>query len=465
MLGKPLDLLLPERFREAHHKHIEAFIFSPESNLLMSRRGEIVGLRKDGEEFPAEASIAKLETGGEVIMTVILHDISERKKTEAHLHRTQKMEALGNLTGGVAHEFNNLLMAILGNLELMDEDMAGNESVRKRLALAMESTLRGKSLTQQLLAYSRTGSLYPELIDLNEAVLRSCRMFSQALVESIEIRTKIPDGLWPVMIDAGELEGVLLNLALNARDAMPKGGTVTIETANKKLTKKAAATLPDLIPGDYVTISVTDTGCGISPEVIEHVFDSFFTTKEVGKGTGLGLSMVLGFAKQAGGTAEIKSKPGKGTTVRFYLPRAKGKIKPKKKSAEATQEIPAGTETILCVEDDPVVLVIGATMLKSLGYEVLEARDGPSGLAILKKKQHIDLLLSDVVMPGGMKGTELAKKAVALRPRIKVLLATGYNPEEVEQSISGETPLPIIEKPFRKRELAFKVREILDGAS
>ena len=467
IVGKTVGCLIPEKFRSTHEKLVGEFRDSEESSHLMSRRGEIVGLRKNGEEFPAEASISRLEVSGKIILTVMLHDISQRKRTEEHLHQTQKMEALGNLTGGVAHEFNNLLMAILGNLELMDEDMAGNESVRKRLSLAMESTLRGKSLTQQLLAYSRTGSLHPQLMDLNEAVLRSCRMLNQALVETIEIKTKTGPDPWPVMIDAGELEGVLLNLVLNARDAMPKGGVITIETANRKLTKKDTNKLSDLKPGNYVTISVGDTGCGMPPEVIEHVFDPFFTTKEVGEGTGLGLSMVLGFAKQAGGTAEIESKPGKGTTVRFYLPRAKGKIKPKprlkKKSAKETQEIPTGTETILYVEDDPVVLMIGLSMLESLGYEVLEAKNGSSGLTILKKKRHIDMLLSDVVMPGGMSGVELAQKAVALRPQLKVLLATGYSPEEVAQYADG-APSPTIEKPYRKRELAFKVREILDEA-
>ncbi|MBL6935348.1 MAG: PAS domain S-box protein [Alphaproteobacteria bacterium] len=447
------------------------------------RRHLLKGLKKDGSARNLEArmktksgelrdvlvsaELIKLD-GTDHIITVA-HDITERKTIDARLRQTQKMETIGQIAGGVAHEFNNMLQGIQGNLELIEEGITDRQELMPFMIAVMKSAERSKNLTRDLMTYSRLRTLSPQRMDIAGIIRESSRNFSLMLGETVDIRTVIAKKSGDVIVDPGELEGALLNLAVNARDAMADGGAITVKLANTKLGEEKAGELEEK-PGDYVTVSVSDTGAGMPAEVLERAFDPFYTTKKVGKGSGLGLSMVYGFVKQSGGYTQIESTPGKGTTASMHLPRAKGAAgkRKKTKTPQPSPELPTGDETVLLAEDDPVVRMLGVLMLKKLGYTVIEAADGAKALKALKTRKggkKVHLLLTDVVMPGGMSGIELAKKARKLDPDIGVLLCTGYNPDEIREKMKGDITFPMILKPYRKDELAFRVREILDGAS
>ncbi len=323
MLGRSLDVLLPERFRDMHRGHLQEFGRSAEASRLMNARGMLMGRRKEGTEFPAKASISKVTSDGETIFTVILHDVTLREQREAQLRHAQGLQAVGQLTGGVAHDFNNLLAVIIGNLELAQDELENAPEPHELVARAIAASERGAALTARLLAFSRRQALEPKVVDLNKLVTGTTELLQRTLGETIEVETVTAGGLWRCKVDPAQVETLLLNLAVNARDAMPGGGKLTIETANARLDDDYAAAHAEVTPGQYVMLAVTDNGTGMPAEIAERAFEPFFTTKDAGQGTGLGLSMIYGFVKQSEGHVKIYSEVGHGTTVKVYLPRSR----------------------------------------------------------------------------------------------------------------------------------------------
>jgi len=384
------------------------------------------------------------------------HALEARRLMQEQLHQSQKMESVGQLTGGIAHDFNNLLAVVSGNLELI-EDAADNGRVRQFAAAARRATDRGAKLTAQLLAFSRQRILNPKLVSANQLISEFQELIRQAVGGSCEVKLRTDDRLWLCHVDPPLLETALLNLALNGRDAMPDGGVLEIETRNAVLDEGAVAG-----PGSYVRLSVTDSGCGMPPEVRDRVFEPFFTTKEVGKGTGLGLSMVYGFVRQSGGHVAVESAPGVGTTVALYLPKATQKPDAEVEAIQ-TQAIPPGSERILVVEDNEDLLEVTTAMLTTFGYRVLCARNGAEAIQMLESGQEFELLFSDVVMPNGMNGVELAREARRLSKDIKILLTSGYAGDVLERHGAVDEFL-IIDKPFRLADLARRLRSILHEA-
>lgn len=394
---------------------------------------------------------------------LIWTDVTERKMMERQLAVSQRMEALGELTGGVAHDFNNLLTVILGNLQLLERRIPDQRQLKRYVELASRAAQRGAEVTTRLLAFARRQRLEIAVFDSNDLVRGMDSLLRGTLSETISLKTSFSDGLWPVKADPTQLENALLNLVINAKDAMPEGGKLTIETENVTVNHTVAALNPDAIPGDYVMIAVGDTGCGMSPEVADHAFEPFFTTKGIGKGTGLGLSLVYGFVKQSDGYVKIYSEPGHGTVVKLYLPRFQIGDESLVDKETPEEEPVGGNETILVVEDDPDVRRTAVELLEELGYRVIEAEDGPSALRVLDNHSEIDLLFTDVVMPGGMKGPELAFEVRNRRPGMKVLYMSGYTEYGAFHDDMVEAEGLLLSKPFDKGELADKLRLTLDS--
>jgi PAS domain S-box-containing protein len=385
------------------------------------------------------------------------------RRNEEALRQSQKMEAVGQLTGGVAHDFNNLLQVIIGNLDTIARGLAPDSGrLNKCVQNAMSGAKRAAALTQRLLAFSRRQPLDPKPIDVNTLISGMSDLLHRSLGETIELEVVRAVRLWTAEADANELESALLNLALNARDAMQGGGRLTIETANVDLDRAYAATQAEVIPGQYISIAVSDTGTGMSEAVVAQAFEPFFTTKPVGQGTGLGLSQVYGFVKQSGGHVRIYSEVAYGTTIKIYLPRL---LRTETVDHREDQPIvPEGSlaETILVTEDDPDVRTYSVEALRELGYRVFEAADGPSSLQLLEHNPHIDLLFSDVVLPGGMTGAQLAAQARGRWPNLKVLFTTGYARNAIVHHGRLDPGVQLITKPFTIVELAVRVREVLD---
>ena len=404
------------------------------------------------------------EQGAVVAIGGISLDITEQRALEQRLRRAQKAEAIGKLTGGIAHDFNNLLTVVLGNAELLVGDLAADPA-KRRMAERIESAARrAAALTERLLAFSRQQDLHPGLVDCGALIDGVTTLLQRTIGEHVDIVAGIDPGLWPVWVDRGQLENCLINLLVNARDAMPSGGTIRIGAENVVL---AAGDMPgdtDLPPGAYVRLSVSDSGTGMTPEVQDRAFDPFFTTKDVGKGTGLGLSMAYGFVTQSGGQIAIRSKPGQGTVVIVDLPKAAADAAPAAVSARTeAAEVPTGHEAVLVVEDEPQVRAFVADELRRLGYDVIEAQDGQAALAALRARTGIALLLTDMVMPGGQRGNELARAARAIAPDLKVIFTTGYANAFDGKALPGDDGIPVLRKPYPRRELAEYVRRCLDA--
>ncbi|MBT3791624.1 MAG: PAS domain S-box protein [Rhodospirillales bacterium] len=397
-------------------------------------------------------------TGGGYIATVT--DTTDQRAAERQLQQAQKMETVGQLTGGIAHDFNNLLAVSIGNIELAEEAAQNGNDVLPYLATVMRASERGAALTNQLLAFSRKQTLFPKIIMAGQLLGGMTRLLHSALGATVEIKVLGNDDLWHCKVDPHQLESAILNLALNARDAMTDGGTLTIEFQNITLDDDMAAPETELKAGEYVMVSVNDTGHGMSKDVLDHVFDPFFTTKEIGKGSGLGLSMVYGFVNQSGGHVNIDSEIGKGTTIKLYLPRCYPPEQPV--TAPDKIDLPvANGETILVVEDDDDIRAIAATLLESLNYKILMAPDGNAALSILKTVPRVDLLFTDVILPSGTSGPKIAAEAKKQNPAVKVLYTSGYSQlAALDQIELGENKL--IEKPYRKSDLARMVRQVLD---
>jgi len=418
-------------------------------------------VRKDGTRFWASVVIDAIhdQTGRLIGFAKITRDLTERRAAEEQLRQAQKMEAIGQLTGGVAHDFNNLLTAIIGNLEILETLLPAGDPGRRYAEGALRAASRGSRLTEHLLAFSRRQEIRPEIVSLNDLLRENLMLCQKTVGEGIEIALELQDEVWSCQIDPVQCGAAILNLAANARDAMGRSGRLILRTEN---VTTAGGDAVDQPAGDYVALAVTDTGSGMSSEVRERAFEPFYTTKEVGKGTGLGLSQVYGFAKQSGGAARIESKIGKGTTVRIYIPRADGHPAVSTVSKEGIGKTPPGDATILVVEDDPDVREMIVGILSDLGYRTLVAANGPEALAILDRDHSVDLLFTDIVMPAGMSGTELARQASRLRPDLKVLLSSGYT-REANRWRSGRAEFPFIAKPYRPTTLGEKLEEVLAG--
>jgi PAS domain S-box-containing protein len=414
--------------------------------------------RKDGSTYPVEVHLQLMATETPPVFAAVIQDISEAQRREAILRQSQKMEAIGQLTGGIAHDFNNLLTIILGNHELLEGRLADDPRQRKLLNAATGAAQRGAQLTNQLLSFARQQALAPEVMDINALVEDMMEMMHRTLGEAIELEAVLGSDLRKTLADPAQVHNALLNLTINARDAMPNGGKLIIETSNADLDAEAAKMRPDAVPGRYVRLSVQDTGTGMPPEVQERVFDPFFTTKEQGKGTGLGLSMVHGFAKQSGGHIDLYSELGYGTAISLYLPDANDDNGTKGESAAPSLSNGVANETVLVVEDDANVREITVTRLEHLGYKVIEAETGQKALDLLAAGAAVDVMLTDMVMPGGMTGAELSRIVRANYPDIKIVITSGY----AEESTRPSDGTPWLRKPYALLELATTLREVLD---
>ena len=404
-------------------------------------------------------------TPQENVFFAVGRDVTDRKRLEEELRQSQKMEAVGQLTGGLAHDFNNLLTGITGGLELLETRLAQGRGAEagRYIAAAQGAATRAAALTHRLLAFSRRQTLEPKPVDANRLIGGLQDLVGRTVGPSIKVAVIGDAGLWPTLVDANQLENALLNLCINARDAMPDGGKLVIETANRDLDERGAR-MRDLPAGSYVSVCVTDTGTGMPPEVIARAFDPFFTTKPLGQGTGLGLSMVYGFVRQSGGQVRIHSQPGHGTTVCLFLPRHGASADPESAGGTGDTGLLAGQgETVLVVDDEPTVRMLVSDVLEELGYATVEAEDGAAGLEILRSDKRIDLLVTDVGLPGGMNGRQVADAGRVLRPSLRVLFITGYAENAALGGGQLEAGMQVLTKPFAMDDLTRRIRDLLAG--
>jgi signal transduction histidine kinase/DNA-binding response OmpR family regulator len=435
------------------------FIYQP----VLDPSGEVIGIFVQGsdvtEQKLAQDALARYQTELETLVAERTRELGEAQQA---LSRSQKLESIGKLTGGVAHDFNNILQVVGGNLELL-QSRVPDQDANNLVQVALEAVQRGAKLSSQLLAFARRQPLQPVVVNPARVVAEMDDLLRRALGETIQIETVKSGGLWNTVVDPNQLENVILNLAINARDAMPGGGKLTIEIGNAMLDDDYVAAEPDIKTGQYVMIAVSDTGCGMSRDVLERACEPFFTTKPEGVGTGLGLSMAYGFVKQTGGHFRIYSEPGEGTTVRMYFPRSQ--------EAEAAVTRMAagpavgGSETVLVVEDDPQVQATVVEMLGSLGYRVLKADNASDALSVVKSGMPIDLLFTDVVMPGPLRSPELARQAKALQPRLAVLFTSGYTQNAIVHGGRLDPGVELLSKPYGRDQLARKIRHLLANRS
>jgi len=467
LIGKNVNILMPESWAAEHQGYLQRYLKTGEKKILGIGR-EVKGKNKEGRSFPIHLSISEFQSGGKRFFTGIIHDLSRRRKIENALLQAQKMEALGQLTGGIAHDFNNLLTIITGNLELLDVHLK-DELQRDLLKEALEAADLGAELTNRLLAFAKRSVLEPKNIDLNQTIIGLVKLMKRTLGAKVVIETRFSKDLWLSLVDPAPLESALINLAVNARDAMPDGGTLMLETSNQAIDEGYAAQEGGLQVGDYVRVSVSDSGAGMAPDVLAHVFEPFFTTKTLGEGTGLGLSMVHGFAEQSGGQCTIYSEPGMGTTVNIYLPRHYGSDAEQQKTVARHEVLEtAGTSNlVLVVEDDPKVRALSQQRLEALGYETLLASSGDEALEILDRyassEKKISLVFTDLVMPGKANGYELAKQVRANFPDINVLLTSGYAEDLIHSGTLEKLDIQLLRKPYRQADLATAIALAIRG--
>ncbi|MBR0972730.1 ATP-binding protein [Bradyrhizobium japonicum] len=455
-----VNLLIAEPLRDGFRQRMMRLL--PElSNTPTGIRFEATLLHREGEEILIEASSTALKIGGRTIINNFVKDVTRKRAAEEQLIQAQKMEAVGQLTGGIAHEFNNMLTVITGTIEILAEAVKDNPPLATITKLISEAADRGAALTSSLLSFARKQALRPAEIDVNELLEELAKLLLATFDRKIEIVTRLDGNVWLALVDRGQLSSALLNLAINARDAMLDGGKLTLTTRNVVFGVREAVAVGAGYAGDYVEIEIADTGTGIPQALRERIFDPFFSTKDVGKGTGLGLSMVFGFVKQSGGGIKVTSEEGSGTIFTIYLPKAEAStLRP---TGYDERKIVGGTETILCVEDDRDVRQYVTVQLESLGYKVIPAANATEALAIAAEGSPFDLLFTDIVMAGGLNGRELAEQMVAARPSLRVLFTSGYAYDSLHAQ--GRTMgAPLLTKPYRKAELARMLRRSLDTA-
>jgi two-component system, cell cycle sensor histidine kinase and response regulator CckA len=460
VLGTPLARLVPAHLRETDtpgRARLASTIVTP----ALERPVELHGVRKDGRVFPIELSLARWETRRGAFLTVIIRDVTERRQLEEQFRQAQKMESVGRLAGGLAHDFNNLLTVIGGHADLLRGRLQPEDPLHRRISLIQEAAAHAADLTKQLLAFSRKQVLAPQVLELNGIVAELEPMLRRLIGEDIDLATAPARGLGNVKADPAQIKQILFNLVVNARDAMPQGGKLTIETENVELDAQYARLHPDVSAGTYVVLAVTDTGIGMDTETRSRIFEPFFTTKAAGIGTGLGLATVYGIVKQSNGAISVYSEAGLGTTFKVYLPRV---LEP----ADHVATAPAaggrgGSETILLVEDNEMVRTLTCEILKRQGYTVVEAQHGADALDLARRYHGpIHLLLTDVVMPE-MSGPELVSRLAPLRPQMKIVYMSGYTADAMDHQGMLDDGIEFLAKPIGMDTLVRKLREVLDG--
>jgi PAS domain S-box-containing protein len=455
-----VDLLVPPSQREAHLQRRRKRL-NEESGAL-GVRFEAPMMHRDGREFLVEVSATAHRRGDSYVLNNFVRDISQKRLAEEQLIQAQKMEAVGQLTGGIAHEFNNMLTVITGTIDILADGVKGNPNLAAITKLISDAADRGARLTSSLLAFSRKQPLQPSEIDVNDLIEEVVQLLSLTFGRHVDIVTKLADDAWPALVDRAQLNSALVDLAINARDAMEGTGTLTLTTSNVAFSVREAMAVGVEGAGDYVVIEISDTGPGIPPSIRDKIFDPFFSTKEVGKGTGLGLSMVFGFVKQSGGSIEIGGTEGRGANFRIYLPKASASTRPFADGDE--RPVIGGRETILCVEDDCEVRQFVTIQLESLGYKTIVATNAAEALAIAGRGTPFDLLFTDIVMPGSMNGRQLAERMIAERPALRILFTSGYAYAAMHAQGRAGQGIPMLTKPYRKEELARMLRRCLDPA-
>jgi len=466
MLGRNVDMLMPEEHRRHHDSYLQRYMTTGEARIIGIGR-ELEGQRKDGSTFPIYLSVGEFIAGGHRFFIGIIHDLTERRRAEKALRQAQKLESIGQLSGGIAHDFNNLLTVVDGNLELLEQHLAcAAKTERELVAEARDAAHRGAALTARLLAFARREPLDSEVIAPAKLIADLMHLLHRTLGDTIIVQTTIDSDAWLVQVDRAQFESAIVNLSINARDAMPCGGTLAIEVANLCANDTRLAPVPALASGDYVRLSVSDEGCGMTPDVMARAFEPFYTTKEVGKGTGLGLSTVFGFAHRSGGHLSVASEPGVGTMFDVYLPRceqslAGGFLKTENTEPASGAVDASRTATILVVEDDPQVRRLTAGRLLLLGHSVVEAADGPRALELLEQHPDIRLVLSDVVMPGGMSGHDVARAVRRRWPEVSLLLTSAFAAAAREADTVLDPPVPMLTKPYEQAALARAVAAAL----
>jgi two-component system, cell cycle sensor histidine kinase and response regulator CckA len=461
LVGQPIEKLLPERLRNSHKERRFSYTSQPHARPIGIGM-ELLACRKDGTEFPVEFSLGPFPTSHGLSVASTIVDISERKNIEQQLRLAQRMEAIGQLAGGIAHDFNNLLAVIIGCADIVDEALPPGDSLAEKVAMIRKAGHSAADLVRQLLAFSRQQMLQPRVLDLKEILERTRATLERLIGEELSLKVSIEDSLGYIEADPGQIEQVLLNLAVNARDAMPKGGRLTVTASNIELGESDKRKHEPIVPGKYVMLTVEDTGCGMDPKTQSRIFDPFFTTKEVGKGTGLGLATVYGIVKQTRGYIWVYSEVGQGTVFKIYLPRIERSLQP------VEQKIPdlpvvKGWETILFAEDSESLREMTREYLQSVGYTVLAAASGKEALQRAEDfGGTIHLLLTDVVMPE-LNGPELAEQIASLRPGIKIIFTSGYASETIARRGALDPAVAFIPKPYRPKALARRIREVLNA--
>jgi PAS domain S-box-containing protein len=454
-LGRPYMLVPPGQEPEYDDLFARALAGKTLRDIRVKRR------RKDGSVVDVSFDAAPMFEAGKVkAIAYALSDITDRNKLELQLRQSQKMEAIGQLTGGIAHDFNNVLTVVTGTIDLLGGAVADKPDLLAVVNLISGAADRGAALTGRLLAFARRTPLQPRKTDIRQAATEAANLLQPTLGEHVEIEWRLRDDTWPALIDPAQLVNAILNLAVNARDVMPDGGKLTIETGNAILDEAYASVHSEVVPGAYVMVAVSDTGPGIPEADRERIFEPFFTTKDVGKGTGLGLAMVYGFVKQSGGHIKLYSEVGQGTTFKIYLPRAGGLPTESTELSKASPVV-GGSETVLVVEDDPAVRASAIVQLRALGYQTMNASNAQEALAIIDGGAAFDLLFTDVIMPGQMNGRRLAEEATKRRPNLKVLFTSGYTENAIVHHGRLDPGVLLLPKPYRKSDLARMLRQAL----